>query len=122
MIYMKNLRPQELNKPRKRRLRKKLRVGEFQEFGFELKFIINQAASITFDSALDAWIDFVEFQGWAFGGGGNIDGKEIDGFLANYGRGTLKEKDRLSVEEWLNSKEWVEAYQIGELKDAWHGW
>ncbi|MCK4390872.1 MAG: DUF469 family protein [Desulfobacterales bacterium] len=119
---MKNLRPQELNKPRKRRLRKKLRVGEFQEFGFELKFIINQAASITFDSALDAWIDFVEFQGWAFGGGGNIDGKEIDGFLANYGRGTLKEKDRLSVEEWLNSKEWVEAYQIGELKDAWHGW
>jgi len=53
---MKNLHPEELNKPRKRRLRKKLRVGKFQEFGFELKFIINQNLGVTFDSALDELI------------------------------------------------------------------
>ena len=33
--------PSVLNKKRSRRLQKKLRVGEFQEFGFTLTFIIN---------------------------------------------------------------------------------
>ncbi|HHQ4555036.1 TPA: 50S ribosome-binding protein YggL [Aeromonas veronii] len=33
--------PADLHKKRSRRLRKKLRVGEFQEFGFSLTFTID---------------------------------------------------------------------------------
>jgi uncharacterized protein YggL (DUF469 family) len=66
---MKMLTPTEREKPRKRRLRKKLHVGEFQELGFEVRFSWQSDAEHDFDEKLDEWIDFVESQGWAFGGG-----------------------------------------------------
>ncbi len=34
---MKFLTPEQMEKPRKRRLRKKLRLGEFQEFSFSFR-------------------------------------------------------------------------------------
>ena len=76
---MKELSADALNKPRKRRLRKKLRVGEFQEFGFQVEFDLGSDTHMPFDDALDEWIDFVESQEWAFGGGGNIEGRKIEG-------------------------------------------
>lgn len=119
---MKELSAEELNKPRKRRLRKKLRVGEFQELGFEIEFHLKSDLKITVEEALDLWIEFVESQGWAFGGGGDIASKEIEGFVAKDGRGSLTEEDRLSAEKWLTDNEWVDDFHVGQLKDAWHGW
>ena len=55
---------------RSRRLRKKLRVGEFQEFGFSLTFTIDPQQTGC-EEALDRWIDYIESQGWCFGGGGS---------------------------------------------------
>lgn len=119
---MKVLSPEELNKPRKRRLRKKLRVREFQELGCELEFEFLPELGLTFDEALEEWIEFVESKDWVFGGGGNVSGTTIEGFVARAGRGTLKEEDRLLAEQWLSEKKWVKSFHVGSLKDAWHGW
>jgi uncharacterized protein len=119
---MKQLRSDEIKKPRKRRLQKKLRVGEFQEFGFEIEIGLSHDATITFDDALDAWVDFVESRGWAFGGGGDINKRKLDGFVAKNGRGTLMEEDRLLAEDWLSERTWVKQFHVGQIKDAWHGW
>ena len=119
---MKVLSPEELNKPRTRRLRKKLRVREFQELGCELEFEFLPELGLTFDEALEEWIEFVESKDWVFGGGGNVRGTTIEGFVARAGRGTLKEEDRLLAEQWLSEKKWVKSFHVGSLKDAWHGW
>ena len=119
---MKQLRPDDIKKPRKRRLRKKLRVGEFQEFGFEIEIGLNHDVTITFDDALDAWVNFVESRGWAFGGGGEINGRKLEGFVAKDGKGTLTGEDRLSAEKWLSERKWVKQFHVSQLKDALHGW
>ena len=117
---MKMLTLTEREKPRKRRLRKKLHVGEFQELGFEVRFSWRSDAEHDFDEKLNEWIDFVESKGWAFGGGGSTKRKTIEGFIAKFGRGTLKEEDRLQAEKWFDEKEWIESFEVELLKDAWH--
>lgn len=77
---MKFLTPEQMEKPRKRRLRKKLRLGEFQEFGFSFELTYDRNA-LSHDDALDHLIDFVEAQGWVFGGGGSPEQAEISGYL-----------------------------------------
>ncbi|WP_421208866.1 50S ribosome-binding protein YggL [Aeromonas sp. 602396] len=59
--------PSELNKKRSRRLRKKLHLDEFQELGLHLTFTIDRA-QVDFEEALDRWLDYIELQGWSFGG------------------------------------------------------
>ncbi|WP_447748460.1 50S ribosome-binding protein YggL [Pseudomonas nicosulfuronedens] len=56
---MKYLTPEQMAKPRKRRLLKKLRLGEFQEFGFSLE--VNYSGDL--DDVLDQWIAFVGSEG-----------------------------------------------------------
>ena len=107
-------------KKRSRRLRKKLRVGEFQEFGITLTFTVD-LQQMSFEDALDGWIAFVESQGWCFGGGGSLMGNEIGGFLCQYDGGTLTESDREQVAHWLMAQSWVTAQQIAPLSDAWYG-
>ncbi|KAF1070776.1 MAG: hypothetical protein GAK45_00705 [Pseudomonas citronellolis] len=116
---MKFLTSEQLNTPRSRRLRKKLRVGEFQEFGFSLEFTYD-AQAIGFDAALDQWIDFVEAQGWVFGGGGEPDSGEITGYLCQAGTGSLSEADRETVRLWLQAQAWCNGSELGELSDCWH--
>ena len=81
---MKILNTEQQAKPRTRRLRKKLRVGEFQELGFTISFRFDSLRH-TLDQALDHWIEFVESQGWGFGG----DGEEPD-TLSGYPKRHLK--------------------------------
>lgn len=116
---MKLLSETELNKKRSRRLRKKLCVGEFQELGAEVSF---QAVDIDFDLALDKWIEFVESNAWSFGGGGNLYQNLISGFLTNSPGKTLTNQDLQLVEDWFNKSDWVAEFNIGSLKDAWHGY
>jgi uncharacterized protein len=104
----------------KRRLRKKLHVGEFQEFGFTLTFTIDLQQK-NFNDALDGWIDYVESQGWCFGGGGSVSGSEIAGYLCQYDGGTLTESDREQAAKWLAAQSWVLSHQLDPLSDAWYG-
>lgn len=54
--------------------------GEFQEFGFSFELTYDRNA-LSHDDALDHLIDFVEAQGWVFGGGGSPEQAEISGYL-----------------------------------------
>lgn len=118
---MKSLDPNDINKKRKRRLRKKLRIGEFQELGLSINICFNKE-TITFDSALDQWIEFIESKGWAFGGGGNENNREFSGFVCQPGLGTLFEQDRAAIQEWLEKQSWITEAVVHELHDAWHGY
>ena len=108
------------HKTRSRRLRKKLHLGEFQEFGFQLTFTLKPELA-NFEEALDRWLAFIESQGWAFGGGGALSGREIGGYLCQFAGGTLTESDREQTTQWLASQSWVASPQIAPLNDAWYG-
>lgn len=116
---MKQLSSEQMLKPRKRRLRKKLRLAEFQEFGFSFELIYAPAA-IDLDDVLDQLIDFVEMHGWAFGGGGSVEQAEITGYLCQAGVGSLQESDRDTIRLWLQSQAWCKSFEIGPLSDCWH--
>lgn len=117
---MKILTSEQQAKPRTRRLRKKLRVGEFQELGFAIDFRFDKQL-YTLDQALDHWIEFVESQGWGFGGGGGEGSDILSGYLASFERGTLGEDDRERARQWLDSQHGFTCIQCAELSDAWHG-
>jgi uncharacterized protein YggL (DUF469 family) len=107
----------------KKRLRKKKRVGEFQEFGFKLGFEMDATLSNEERNALlDAFIkEAIESNGLEFGGGGS--GSVWDGFAAaNRHRGSAAERHREAVRNWLEGNRKITGFWIGELRDAWHGW
>ncbi|EMB0807421.1 DUF469 family protein [Pseudomonas aeruginosa] len=116
---MKFLTPEQMEKPRKRRLRKKLRLGEFQEFGFSFELTYDRSA-LSHDDALDHLIDFVEAQGWVFGGGGSPEQAEISGYLCLARVGSLDEADRESTRLWLEAQPWCKTFEVGPLSDCWH--
>lgn len=100
-------------KQRSRRLRKKLHVGEFQEFG--LAFKVQRKAGTLDISFVDALLTDVidprglEFGGWASGG-----------FVSRLGRGSLTEEDRQVLIDWLGKRADVETAQVSGLMDAWY--
>ena len=105
-----------LNKRRSRRLRKKLRIGEFKEEGFEINFKFK--ASLTHDEQLEILIKFIteaiEGRNLSFGGGEN-------GFVTRTGRGSTTEEDRQAVNSWLQSCAAIERVSVSENEDAWYG-
>ncbi len=100
-------------KQRSRRLRKKLHVGEFQEFGLAYKTAIKAGSNevLFVDALLDELIDprGMEFGGWAAGG-----------FVSKAGRGTVTEEDRQALIDWLKQRPEVESIRISGPLDAWY--
>lgn len=118
---MKSLSATELNKPRNRRLRKKLRLAEFQELGLEVEATFRDPCPDT-EIFLDEWISFVESNDWSFGGG--TSPLSFKGFLthSHSGPGSLCDADRVLVTNWLSQHPDCKAIKVSELQDAWHGW
>ncbi len=100
---------------RSRRLRKKLRVGEFQELGFEFEARLKEAITSEEETDLiDTFIsEIVEPRALAFGGG--LEG----GFVASCRRGSVSEGDRAAVHSWLSARQEVNIVTVGPLIDAW---
>ena len=78
-----------MDKCRTRRLRKKLRVDEFQELGFEVSFELRDGLD---EAQIDQfWDEFIvqsiEKNGLAFGGSTN-------GFVSAFGRGSTNKMHR----------------------------
>ena len=109
-------------KNRSKRLRKKLHVDEFQEFGFLISFMLpeNIAREIQ-DSFFDQFIaEAIENNGLIFGG--SIGGGDSGGFvtaLNRQGKGGITEEHRALVRSWLAAQPLVSNIQIGEFIDAW---
>lgn len=103
----------------RRRLRKKLHVGEFQELGFLVRAeLVAELKDADFDAFLDRLIELVEARRMMLGGGGT---RNFEAFIAYAGRGTTSEADRSALDLFLKTDPAVTRYEVGPLVDAWHG-
>lgn len=104
------------NKRRSRRLRKKLRVGEFKEWGFEFEAgLKSPITSEEEESLVDRFLAQV-IEARSLGLGGSITG----GFISAYGRGSTTGEDRDAVQSWLEACPELEDVRVGPLTDAWY--
>jgi len=103
-------------KPRSRRLRKKLRVAEFQEFGFEVSFALrpglDEHCAREFGDAFI--VDCIERGGLTYGG------SDTHGFVTLLGRGSALDSHREHVLSWLRARTEVQSVEVWPLVDAWH--
>lgn len=104
-----------LAKRRSRRLRKKLRIAEFQEMGFEWSATL--APTVTAeqeDALLDALIALLEPMGLGMGGG--VGGA----FVSRYPTGSVSPEERAQIEAWLRGQALLTAVDVGPLHDVWY--
>ena len=101
-----------------KRLRKKKRVGEFKELGFELLGDLRPGlAGADLDPFVNRLVDVVEARKLGFGGGAGRDDK-LAGFVTRMGRGSATE-DRAALAAFLAGDVDVVRHEVGPLKDAW---
>lgn len=104
----------------KKRLRKKKRVGEFTQYGFEVRVLFREGTSEReIDAFVDAWTDAVEARGLMYGGG--TDERTMNVFVTRAARGSATEEDRAALGRFLEASSVVLAPGVGELVDAWRG-
>ncbi len=102
-----------------RRQRKKLRIGEFQEFGFEVSATCPPAwTDAQRDAAVDGLIAAVEARGLCYGGGDSASG--LDGYIARMGPGSASDADRTAIEQRMQALGFTDVI-VAPLSDAWHG-
>ena len=98
--------------PRKRRLRKKLRIDEFQEFGFQVDFKLSEDLTIARSNEFwDALIAHIEANNLLYAGNESA-------FVYRDGVGSAGETDRETLHSWLSSRPEASSVLIGPLVDA----
>jgi len=104
----------------KRRLRKKLHLGEFQQFGFEVSVNFKKGTGeIQFDKFWHDFISEIEKNGLVCGGGGDYNSWQV--FVTSerkFDSPTSRDKERIRI--WLENCFEVENCKVGELLDAWN--
>ncbi len=102
-------------KNKSKRVQKKLYLGEFAVYGFEVSGKIAQESE--FDDFFDNFIDFIESRNLCFGGG--YTKSHFDGFITHIERyASAREDDRQEIEKWLSSQSNVMDTVIGSLVNA----
>jgi uncharacterized protein YggL (DUF469 family) len=105
-------------KNKSKRVQKKLFLGEFAVYGFEVTGKISQESE--FDSFFDDFMIFIESKGLCFGGGYTKD--FFDGFITHIERyGSASEEDRREVENWLSSNSNLTDIKVDGLVDSNYG-
>lgn len=104
-------------KNRNRRLRKKLRVDEFQELGFDVAW---RLADDTTDEQVDDFLsrffaEVIEPNGLGYGGEGDT---LWHGLICTQKLGKCTDEHRAAVENWLKDNG-VVAVSVSELYDVW---
>ncbi|MGC4083001.1 MAG: 50S ribosome-binding protein YggL [Vicinamibacterales bacterium] len=106
----------------KRRLRKKKRLGEFQELGFEVSYRVRSDVSEE-DRETLIWNflqEGIEGNDLRAGGGG---GESPEFFVVSARRrGSVTDAQRRAVGDWLSKTSRITAFNVGPLRDAWYGW
>lgn len=102
---------------RSRRLRKKMRIDEFQELGFIVKWSFAEGTPIEeVDSTVDALIaEAIEPHGLAFEASGYLS---WEGIVCLQKIGKCTEEHREAVESWLKAKS-MKDIVVTELFDVW---
>ncbi len=102
----------------KKRLRKKLRMGEFRDVGFEVRFRFAEDLSPEDrNRLLDDFLDqAIVDNGLLFVGGG---GSDWEGFVAVEGaEGTVTEEHRERVAAWLDNDSRILDSSVGPLTEV----
>lgn len=116
------------SKNRSRRVRKKLHLAEFQEFGMHVDISLDygpndQNFQNIIDHAdlhqfIDDFMEFLETHELHCGGGGGM--YDVHYFVAANGPNTLREKHRHIVNAWLSQHPHVISFRVSSLIDAWY--
>jgi uncharacterized protein YggL (DUF469 family) len=100
----------------KKRLRKKLRLQEFQEMGFHVDFNVDIPANNEAEDAFfNKLFDFVDEHNLSIGG------SMSSFYVTRDGRNTITDADREALAAWLHRQSEVSAVKVWPLDDAWHG-
>ena len=107
----------EQTSQRNRRLRKKLCVGEFTVYVFEVSLQLKEMSLEAFEQFVDEFIDVIEANHLILGGSG--DGTcQFRGIVASEKRyASATEEDRQTIEAWLEKQPQCEAVTVGALVD-----
>jgi uncharacterized protein YggL (DUF469 family) len=105
------------------RQRKKLRVGEFTEYVFDVELTFRESIDEHVHSALiDDLSGFIEERGMLGGGfGGRFPLTATSGVITTLERGSPGEDDREAVAQWLRARPEVADVRVHALVDGWHG-
>ena len=105
----------------RKRLRKKRHLGEFQEFGFEVRIVwVDHLTEKQEDDAIDSFtLEAVEANRLYCGGGGRRGQWGV--FATSAKRPGATEEQRRAVEHWLSQCPAVKEFKVGPLVDAWYG-
>lgn len=103
-------------KSRNARQRKKLHVGEFQEFGFEYKAELTKELNSDEEANLIHALleEVIEVRDLA------LSGWLTSGFICKFGPGSTTDADREALKAWLTARSEFKDVQVGALKDAWY--
>ncbi len=103
----------------KKRLRKKLRLGKFQELGFEVQFRLpDNWTKADLNRFWESFItDAIEREGLMCGGG---CGLAWDITVTRPYRASATEVDRAKLSQWLTARPAVSDLVVGPLVDVWH--
>lgn len=106
-----------------RRQSKKLRVGEFQELGVEIKLAFVRALPEAEVCTLaEAFIEFVEARQLMISGfTGSYPVAQTQVFVTRDGRGSVSEEDVVALVDWLKAREEVADVKTDGRVDAWYG-
>ncbi len=104
------------NRRRSTRLRKKLRIGEFQEFGFAFEADLDESFSPdAIEKAVHAFLEeCVEPRNLGLGGWLG------SGYLQSMSRHSATDEDREAVRAWLVKRPEVKAVRVTPLSDCWY--
>lgn len=117
-VQIRGIYPMKFNaKNRSQRLRKKLRVDEFQELGFDVAWkLADDIDSDTLDSFIDKFFnEVIEPNHLGFGGEGDTI---WHGLICTQHLGKCTEEHRKAVESWL-TENGATAVSVSELYDVW---
>jgi len=106
----------------KKRLRKKYHKGEFRQLGFGVEMLLDPKL-ITEETQmdhLDSFLDFVESNNIAVGGGGTLLHCSY-ALCSSKRHGSLTEEDRKKVTEYLKNDPAVLKYHVTDFVDIWYG-
>lgn len=120
---MKILNEQERNKTRKKRLRKKLRVGEYTELCFEVDFAVKFVDRQHEEKMLDDFVDFVESQGLSCCGSTKVDlltQTSTSSFVVADYKKCVEITTQDTFKQWLENNTVLLSVTVSNLKDVWH--
>lgn len=104
---------------RSRRLKKKLRVDEFQELGFDICWKFDESVTeLQIDQYVERFVsEVIEARKLGFHGGGF---RQWEGVIATQKLGKCTEEDRLAAETFWKELP-VTELTVGQLYDIWWG-